>query len=487
MGFFIVIMGRERVFPRKNDVMLDNWLESQNRRPLVLRGARQIGKSTAIRRLAARKHRQLVEVDLERHKRLESAFATLDIEVILQELQIVTKKRISPDSIVFLDEAQGTPNSLAALRYFFENRPDIPVVAAGSLLEFALAETSFSMPVGRIDFARMYPVTFSEYLDAIGAALEKEVLEGFLAHKSSSIPPSAHMALMKLYSEYVLIGGMPAAVADTLGHTDVVTKLNAAALVHERLVEAFRDDFAKYRKRISVDLLRSIFDSLPAVAGNTKVKYVSLAPNERTESIKRGLSAILLAGIAKKITHTPARGVPISSGADDEVFKILPLDVGMSSSQALGTVRSAGLPQSLFAKWEDGNQIERRWMGQLAECAIGQALLAQNESNDRLHYWLREGKSTNAEVDYVVQSQMQIVPIEVKSGSSGTLKSLHQFVAERKLAHAMRFDLNPPTVQNLKVQALVAGGKAMPVSYQLHSLPVYLSDYVYKYIQSRFD
>jgi predicted AAA+ superfamily ATPase len=472
------------MFPRNNDSILDAWLNSKNRHPLVLRGARQIGKSTAIRRLAERNKRPLVEIDLERHKKLDASFATLDVNVIIQEIQIVAKKRITPDSILFLDEAQGAPNSLAALRYFFENRPDLPVVAAGSLLEFALADHDFSMPVGRVDFARMYPVTFSEYLNAVGATLEQEAIADFLSGKFPSISSSTHNILMKLFSEYALIGGMPAAVSDTLACAQALDKMSAAALVHDRLVEAFRNDFGKYRKRVSVDLLRTIFDTLPTAAGNTKTKYVSLAAGERTEAVKRGLNALILAGLVKKVVHTPARGVPISSGEDQDVFKILPLDIGMSSTQSLGTVRSTALPDALFAKWELGNPIERHWMGQLAECTVGQALLAQNESHDRLHYWLREGKTSNAEVDYVIQSETSIVPIEVKAGSSGALKSLHQFMAERNIKHAIRFDLNPPKVQNMKVQTLMPGGDSVSVAYNLHNLPIYLCDHAYEYSRS---
>lgn len=473
------------MFLRKNDVILDSWLFSSGRRPLVLRGARQIGKSTAVRRLAERCKRDLVEIDLERYKRLDSSFATLDVDIIIQELQLVAKKKVTADSIIFLDEAQSAPNSLAALRYFFENKPEIPVVAAGSLLEFALEEHEFSMPVGRVDFARMYPVTFSEYLVAMGADLEREAIDAFISGRLSSIPTVTHDILMKLYSEYVLIGGMPAAIADTLEIDYAVDKLTAAALVHSRLIEAFRDDFSKYRKRISVDILRSIFDALPTVSGNTKVKYTNLAPAERIENVKRALSALLLAGLARKVVHTPARGIPISAGEDNDVFKLLPLDVGVSSTQSLGTMRSAGLPHSIFTKWENGNPVERHWMGQLAECAVGQALLAQNESNDRLHYWLREGKSANAEVDYVVQSETRIFPIEVKSGSGGALKSLHQFVAERHLKDAIRFDLNPPAVNDLRVKTIVAGGDNVAVAYNLHSLPIYLCDFIYEYIRGR--
>ena len=474
------------MFTRKNDAILDSWLNSKNRRPLVLRGARQIGKSTAVRRLAERNQQALIEIDLERHHRLDSSFATLDVDVILQDIQLVAKKRVSSDSILFLDEAQGTPSALAALRYFFEKRPDIPVIAAGSLLEFALTDLEVSMPVGRVDFARMYPLTFSEYLVASGCTLELEAMVDFVSGKSVSIHSSTHDILMKLYSEYVLIGGMPGAVAESLDHQQSIDKLKAAALAHDRLAEAFRDDFAKYRKRVSAELLRILFDAVPTVAGNTKVKYTHLAPNERTESVKLGLSALLLAGLAKKIVYTPARGVPISSGEDRDIFKMIPLDVGMSSTQALGTTRSAGLPQSIFSKWKDGNPIERRWMGGLAECAVGQSLLAQDESHDRLHYWLREGKTSNAEVDYIIQSETLIVPVEVKSGSSGALKSLHQFVAERKLKDAIRFDLNTPAISKINVKTIMPGGDALTSEYNLHGLPIYLCDYTYAYIRSRF-
>ena len=474
------------MFSRKNDYILDSWVESSERLPLILRGARQIGKSTAVRRLAERCKKTLVEVDLERFKQLDGVFATLDLGLIIQELQLVARKRINRDTILFLDEVQGAPKALAALRYFFEDRPELPVIAAGSLLEFTLADMDFSMPVGRVEFSRMYPVTFSEYLMATGAHLEWEAMVGFLSGKFSIIPPGTHDLLLKLFSEYVLIGGMPSAVASSLRQPLRADKISAAAGVHNRLSEAFRDDFAKYRKHLPVELLRTIFETLPAVAGNSKVKYSSLAPHERTEAIKRGLSAVLMASLAKKVIHTPARGAPLSSGANQDIFKLVPLDVGMSSTQALGSMKSLGLSQSIFSKWEEGNPVERNWMGKLAECAIGQSLLAQTESQDKLYYWLREGKAANAEVDYVLGFDAQIVPIEVKSGSSGSLKSLHQFVAERHLKDAIRFGLNPPEIQKINVQTIMPGGESAPANYNLHNLPLYLCDFAYEYIRARF-
>lgn len=473
------------MFKRKNDVFLDTWLNSERRRPLILRGARQIGKSTAVRRLAERQGRELIEVDLERHSTLNESFASLDVEAILQDIQLVTRKRIGTNSVIFLDEAQGAPKALAALRYFYEQRPQIPIIAAGSLLEFALAELDSSMPVGRVDFARMHPVTFREYLSASGRELELEILQSFASGQTHSISPNTHAEMMKVFSEYVLIGGMPAAIVESMEHAQTVDRLSAAALAHDRLSLAFRDDFSKYRRRISTDLLRKIFDSIPTLLGQVKVKFSALAPNERTESAKRGLDALISAGLVRKVIHTPARGIPLSTGSDSDVFKLVPLDVGMSSTRELGTPRTRSLPSSLFVKWESGNSIERQWMGQLAECVIGQSLLASDESNDQLFYWLREGKSANAEVDYVIQSGTSIVPVEVKSGSSGTLKSLHQFMAERQLEFAIRFDINSPVVHKMDVQTLMAGGVSTHVNYTLHGLPLYLSDFVFEYVRNR--
>jgi predicted AAA+ superfamily ATPase len=484
---FTLTLWVSNVFKRKNDHFLDTWLNSKHRRPLILRGARQIGKSTAVRRLAERQGRELIEVDLERHSTLNESFARLDVEVILQDIQLLTRKRINPHSVLFLDEAQGAPKALAALRYFYEQRPDIPVIAAGSLLEFALAELDSPMPVGRVDFARMHPVTFCEYLSATGREFEIEILRNFASGQTNSISPNTHAELMKVFCEYVLVGGMPSAIVESMEHAQAIDRLSAAALTHERLLHAFRDDFSKYQRRISTDLLRRIFDTIPTLLGQVKVKFSALAPNERTESAKRGLDALISAGLVRKVTHTPARGIPLSAGSDANVFKLVPLDVGLSSTRELGTIRTLTLPSSLFVKWESGNTIERQWMGQLAECVVGQSLLACDESNDQLFYWLRGGKSANAELDYVVQSGTSIVPVEVKAGSSGTLKSLHQFMAERQLEFAIRFDINAPVMQKMDVQTLMTGGVSTHVNYTLHSLPLYLSDFIYEYIRTRHD
>jgi predicted AAA+ superfamily ATPase len=463
---------------RKSISDLAEWLVSPNRKPLILRGARQVGKSTLVRQLALENKIALVEINLEENFELESVFKSLKMDRIISELSAISKQKINEKCILFLDEVQACPSALAALRYFYEKFPQIPVIAAGSLLEFVLEEHDFSMPVGRVDYYHLHPLSFKEFVHAQCSEVELEHIENFVAQKTDFIPDSVHQHFMNMLSAYLLVGGMPAITRQFLAsfdEHDVFQSINTAQLT---LLNSFRDDFVKYRKKTKPETLLSILNSLPNIIGNVKVKYSSILPNERQEVVKRGTEYLVLAGIINKVTSVSCNSVPLLATENSKFFKIVPLDVGLFLGALFSASQTPATQMSLLKKWDHGIVFEQAWLSQMTECFVGQSLLSKKNIDKTLHYWIRETKSSNAEVDYIVEFGGRIVPIEVKTGHSGKLKSLHSLMAEKGLPFAVRFDANPPSVQNISSDVHVIHSEVKTAKYTLLNLPLYLADWL---------
>jgi predicted AAA+ superfamily ATPase len=446
---------------RRAEHFIEQWYRKQRRKPLVIRGARQVGKSTLVRRVAKTLDVPLWEVNLERYASLNSIFATNNVSRIIIEAGIVTGLQGIGNipGILFFDEIQATPQALTALRYFYEDRPDIAVIAAGSLLEFALKDFKSSMPVGRIEYFHLGPALFSECLADDQSA---QPLNDFFKAWNFSEPFSeaAHKSLLDRLRDFVLVGGMPEAAEAFLRRHD----LQEVHAIHRSILETYHDDFGKYSTGAELEKLRRVFEFLPSTIGE-KFKFVRVNPHWRSIDIRHAVDQIALAGIISIVHHTDASGIPLGAHASDAVWKPLFLDVGL-----VGT--ALGLPlltQEAFRSTRFVNE------GPLAEQFAGQHLLYKSSVGERpkLHYWLREGKTTNAEVDFVVELGEKILPIEIKSGASGTMRSLHQFAAIKNTSVALRFDLNPPSVQSISLEIQTAKGR-QPVSYTLVSLPLYL-------------
>lgn len=442
---------------RKSIDNLLRWLNKPKRKPLVLRGARQVGKSTLVRLFAKQQSLDLVEINLEQHRDLDPVFASLDLQQIILNLQSITSKQINPNSLLFLDEIQATPNALAALRYFYEEMPDLPVIGAGSLLEFALADHSFSMPVGRIEYLHLGPMTFSEYLEAIDPPA-LEFLHDLDPHRP--FPLKAHQRLLQRQREFILIGGMPEAV----DAYRISQSFEEAAAIQNSICSTYMDDFSKYARQKDLGQLQTLFKTIPRVIGN-KVKYANLLHDTRSAYVKGILNLLSMARICTSVTRSNCSGLPLAAGADPRFMKLIFLDVGLVA-RLLGT------------DWLDLRQSsERRFIneGPLAEQFIGQHLHWDSQTLPELYYWARESRKSNAELDFVVTRGSLIVPIEVKAGKSGALKSLHLFMHEKKLTDAVRFDIQPPSVQDISTTVMTASGPAA-VSYKLYSLPLYAVD-----------
>ncbi|HDO30216.1 MAG TPA: ATP-binding protein [Desulfobacteraceae bacterium] len=438
---------------------LNSWLRKTKRKPLVIRGARQVGKSTLVELFARQQQLTLHCVNLERHPDLAPVFAGKDPEQIIQQIEFLPKMAgIGKGSLLFLDEIQAVPEAIAALRYFYEDMPELPVISAGSLLEFVLSKHTFSMPVGRIQYLHMGPMTFSEFL----LAVDEERLANFITHyePGREIGEIVHQRLLQLLRSYYYIGGMPEAVAafaDTRSY-------KAASEVHNSIIDTYRDDFPKYVGSRNLNRMLQVFNF---AAGNVgaKIKYSNISHLDQSATIKKDIELLAMARVIGKVTHSHCSGLPLQADSNEKVYKLLFLDVGLMNAVC-------GMDWRSISRMDEKKIINQ---GAIAEQFVGQHLQAlfSDKPNRELNYWLREGRTANAELDFVIGLGADIIPIEVKSGATGSLKSLHQFMGGKQAPFAVRFDTSPPAVQQVDTVVTVKKQRRQ-VKYQIISLPLYL-------------
>lgn len=441
---------------------LKDWLVSPSRKPAVLRGARQVGKTWIVRELAKQTGKQLIELNFEKQRSLAIHFESNDPATILLNLESALSQSIHPaDSILFLDEIQAAPDLLAKLRWFYEDMPLLAVITAGSLLEFVLENHTFSMPVGRIQYFFIEPLGFEEFLLAknethLLSAIEKISLE-------KSFNAALHDKANQLFKEFVTVGGMPEAVSTWIK----TSSLEALAEVHNNLINTYQDDFAKYAGKLSITNLEEVLHAVPKLL-TKKFVYSHVDPTARHESIKRALSLLLKARVCHKVQGSSANGIPLGAEVNSKIFKIILIDVGLVSTML-------GLKLHQFSNMEDILVINK---GALAEQVVGQLLrlLSPFYVEPALHYWSRELANSSAEIDYLIQDNQRLIPIEVKAGVEGKLRSLHQFMSEKPWKLAIRFYAGP--VQRDHIKSKTTTGDLN--DYELISLPFYLLGQLYR-------
>jgi predicted AAA+ superfamily ATPase len=387
---------------------LQRWQEGTRRKPLILRGARQVGKTWSIKEFGKKRFESLALVDLERNQPLRKLFdGDLKVTRICSDLEVILQQKITPGkTLLFFDEIQACPRAITALRYFYEEMPELHVVAAGSLLEFALEESSF--PVGRVQFLNLYPLCFAEYLEAIGNGAAATAILG----NPAEISPAVHELLREELKRYFFIGGMPAAIKAYLENNS----LRDAFEVQQEIAESYRMDFAKYTPRVDRFCLDSVFTSLSQHTGQ-QIKYARLSEGYSNPTLKKSFDALCLAQVARRIPSVDPSGLPLGATASAKVFKALMLDIGIMRYLS-------GMPNDIEYAKSDLLAIYR---GAMAEQFVGQEMLAAQ--NGGLYYWERQAKSSSAEVDYLAVLNGKIHPVEVKSGATGSLRSLHLFLA----------------------------------------------------------
>ena len=390
---------------RQITLKLRDWKTNKNRKPLVLRGARQVGKSYSVIDFGNKYFEGSVHIiNLEKHPDWHNVFElNLDALRIISDFEILLNTRIEAGKdLLFFDEIQACPKAIAALRYFYEQVPELHVIAAGSLLEFALKD--IPVPVGRVQLLNMYPMSFAEYLEAN----EKFKLAELILAAPQKLSESIHKMLADEVRRYFFIGGMPECVK-----TFVTTKkMKDIFEIQADLVNTYRQDFSKYAPYSDKRCLNSVLSSCTKKVGQ-QIKYSRLAEGFSNPTIKKAYDLLCTARLIRKVSSSSPAGLPFAATASGRKFKTIILDIGLMTYLS-------GLPiQTEFYK----SDLLSVYNGALAEQFVGQEFIVAGQHE--LYYWSRDAKSSNAEVDYLLQKSGEIIPVEVKSGASGRLRSLH--------------------------------------------------------------
>jgi predicted AAA+ superfamily ATPase len=391
---------------------LELWRNDPHRKPLILRGCRQVGKSWLVREFG-KQFDHFIEINFEKNKLIHQYFSSdLTIDSLLEKLSLYANSKIIPGkTLIFFDEIQACEEALRSLRYFKEDRPDLHLIAAGSLLEFALAQQGIA--VGRVQFMYLYPLSFSEYLTNLGLG---DIRCFLLKQEHDSV---IAQQLLDHWKNYLWLGGMPAVVDAWIADKDPTI----CQILQDEIIESYRIDFYRYAKQHEVGPVTHVFEAIPAKLGN-KFIYSRVDPHLRTEAIKNALKLLEMAGIAILCHHSSAQKIPLGAMQDDKKFKVYYFDVGIAQR-----ILGLDLRQWLLNPLQLANQ------GEIAEQFVAQEMLAYSafHKQAKLYYWHREAKNANAEVDFVSIKDGKIVPIEVKSAHKGRMKSLQLFLETHPL------------------------------------------------------
>lgn len=427
---------------RNIDQDLLDWKASNSRKPLLIRGARQVGKSTAVRNLG-KEFDFFIEINFDEQSQYSKLFNKQNsIEEILDQLTVITNtKIIEGKTLLFLDEIQACLPAISLLRYFYEKKPNLHVIAAGSLLEFALSDLP-SFGVGRVRSMFLYPFSFTEFLNALN---EKPLLKAL--NQSSPDKPineMAHDKLKKLFKKFLIIGGMPEAVNTYISNGDLLE----VQRVLDDLVISLQADFIKYKKRIPAERIKLVFEGIVRQVG-MKFRYSENHSSLSAFQIKQVIDLLEMAGLVHAVKHSSCNGIPLGAESSNKKQKFLVFDTGIYQ-------RILGLNLASLLLKDDFELVNK---GNISELFAGLELLKLNNCYEKsaLFYWHREAKSSQAEVDYVIQKQDLIFPIEVKAGTKGAMQSLFLFMEEKKSKFGIRFSLeNFSEFNKVKVYPLYA-------------------------------
>ena len=429
---------------RKIDKTLLEWKNEQNRKPLLLRGARQVGKTSAVRKLAeAFEH--YIEIDFLNAENADIAqlfSESIPLKNVCQKIAVIKGVPVEEGkTLLFLDEIQSCPKAIEKLRYFYEQIPNLHVIAAGSLLEFALEELP-SFGVGRIRSVFMYPLCFEEFLtfqnlnalcDEMNVATPEKPLEEIF-----------HKKLLQELRSFLILGGMPEVVSTWCKTHDFLK----CRQIQNDLLISYQDDFSKYRKHVSAARIQEVFRSV-AEQGQGKFVYKKVNPDLRTEQIKTALETLILAGLVYPVTHTAANGIPLGAEIREDYKRMIYFDTGLLQ-------RQLNLKAENILVSDDLDVINK---GAIAETFVGTELIkaASFYEKGELYCWHREQAGSNAEVDFVIQKDSEIIPIEVKASKKGAMQSLRQFLALKKKPYGIRTSLeNFCEYDDIKVYPLYA-------------------------------
>lgn len=431
---------------------LEEWKQSKNRKPLLLRGARQVGKTTLVRQFA-RQFDQFIELNLEKKAERELFSLTDNIEELLSAIYLY--KKLPPTdkpTLLFIDEIQESPEAISLLRFFYEEKPDLFIVAAGSLLEFALRKVP-SFPVGRLSYLVLHPLNFDEFLGVINKEAQK-------IFNQIPVAAFAHQQLLKLFHTYAMIGGMPEIVKNYAENKNIATLIP----FYKELWQAYKDDAEKYAATNSErNIIRHVIEAAPKEPDRIKFEGFGNS-NYRSREVGEALRTLDLARIIRLVYPGTSLEPPLAVNYRKRP-RLQFLDTGLLTNSLMLQTEMIGM--------SDLNDLYR---GKIVQHIVSQELTSiHNDPGFIPHFWVREEKGSDAEVDLVYQHGQYIIPIEIKSGEKGTLRSLHQFINMAKHSFALRLYAGPPKTEDAITQA----GK----SFTLFNLPYYLGAKIPDYLQ----
>lgn len=385
------------------------WKYSDRRKPLLLRGARQTGKTYLLSEFGRKEYENFICINFEKDRTAADFFKeSLDAKKLIQNLSIYTGRRIRPEKdIIFFDEIQACNGALSSLKYFYEQVPQYHVAAAGSLLGIAISGPG-SFPVGKVNFWDLFPMNFLEYLDALGLNELKEVILN--ANDTSPYPEPFHKELIRQLKNYCFTGGMPEVVASFASNEDFAE----ARQIQSEILASYTFDFAKYSAGPDIPKLRMVWDSIPAQLSkeNKKFLFKMLKKSARLRDFENAIQWLEKAGLVYRVFKISVAKRPLNAYVKENIFKLYCLDVGLLSALA-------DIPPKIVVQ---GNEIFEEFKGALAENFVLQELKASKASN--VYYWESEGQ---AEVDFIFEKAGRIFPLEVKAGVNVRSKSLHSF------------------------------------------------------------
>jgi len=406
---------------RKITDALLQWKQAKNRMPLIVNGARQIGKTYSVLEFGKSEYQNVVHINLERNKLAANIFEDdLTPSVLVQKLESFVKERILPDStLLFFDEIQASERALTSLKYFCEDAPEYHVIAAGSLLGVAVNREKYSFPVGKVDELYMYPLDFEEFLWALGHEIFVEEIRIHF-EQNMALSESLHKFGLDLFYKYCIIGGMPAVIENFLTYNSFLTIQDAQA----KIMNEYIADMSKYATPATSVKIRACYDSIPTQLSkeNRKFQYKTAMKGGTATIFGESIDWLLSAGIVLKCRKIEQGVMPLKGQIDFSDFKLYMSDIGML------TMHSAFPYQMIINSIE----VDNSFLGGLTENFV-----AQDFSNKRipLYYW-KSGES--AEVDFIVQSGIDIIPIEVKKGKRNRAISLSNFVKRYNCPYSIK-------------------------------------------------
>lgn len=408
------------------DQDLLRWKSNTNRKTLLIRGARQVGKTYSVREFA-KSFDFYLEVNFESDREIHSFFdKDLSPDELCRNLSAYYNiPIIDGKTLLFFDEIQACLPAISSLRFFHEKRQELHLVAAGSLLEFAIKELP-SYGVGRIENLFLYPLSFDEFLLALNQDHLYEIKQASSYNKS--LQTAIHSKLVEYLKQFLLLGGLPEVIQTFVNTGDY----HQSQAILDQLITGFEDDFSKYKKRVPLHRINEVFNSVVHQSGN-KFNISRASDSANHVQIKETLDLLEMAGLIYRVKHTAANGLPLGAEVNPKKFKVILFDHGIFQR-----ILRLKLSEHLVAS--DFNAINK---GNLAEQFVGTELIKNfsKVAKPQLYYWHREKRGSNAEVDYLIQKDNTILPLEVKSGTQGKMQSLRIFLLEKEIPNGVRISL----------------------------------------------